>query len=108
MGAAAAAQNVLRQEPSEANDDIALMISDRAWGEPCEAPQTQRPPQRDNRNDVTHGPLWRGNTVFAAKQMHFMAEITQSLGSLKKISFRSAFEIQAFMNQGDFHRRQFS
>ena len=33
-----------------------------------------------------------------------MAKIAQPLGGLIEISFRSAFEIQAFMNQGDFHR----
>jgi hypothetical protein len=71
--AAATAQNILAQQPSETDDDFTTGFLNGSRREPRETPQTHSSAQRYDPDIVSPDPARRFHGIFAAKQMDFVS-----------------------------------
>jgi len=103
MRAAATTEHVLRENSSEANDEIAGIAPHDPWRHRRKTPKPHRPPHRDDRDSVNEDTCRGRDLKFTAKEMDFMTQHAQPLSRDVEIPLRSSLQVEPLMTKTDTH-----
>ena len=73
------------------------------WRNERETPESCRSSKRHDWNSMDKHSFGRRHSIFAAEQVHFMPQISQTFGRAEEISLGSSRKIQTFVDKGNFH-----